>query len=70
MNVKDNQSALKKDIEEYVQDNSLRKNMDFAQSCEKNGGQVEKRRAFVTGDIGWLSGRGRWKNLACIEAMV
>ena len=69
LSVKDNQNRLKKDIEEYVQDDKLRKNMDSAQSSEKNGGRIETRSAFVTGDIGWLSGRGEWKNLACIGAI-
>jgi len=67
--VKDNQSALKKDIEEYVQDDGLRKSMDTARTFEKNGGRLEKRSAFVTGEIGWLSGRGEWKNLGCIGAI-
>ena len=69
LSVKDNQSVLKKDIEEYVQDDNLRENMDSAQTCEKNGGRVETRNAFVTSDIGWLSGRGECKNLACIGAI-
>jgi len=69
LSVKDNQSALKQDIEEYVQDDKLLKSMDSAQSREKNVGRLETRSAFVTGDIDWLSGKSDWKNLACIGAI-
>jgi len=61
--------VLKKDIEEYVQDDRLRKSMDSAQTREKNGGRSEKRSAFVTGEIDRLLGKSQWKNLACIGAI-
>ena len=69
LSVKDNQGMLKQDIKEYVQDDMLRKNMDTAQTCEKNGGRLEKRSAFVTREIDWLSSRDEWKNLGCIGAI-
>ena len=49
LNTKDNQARLKNDIEEYVQDDDLRKNMDTFRTCEKNGGRIEVRTGFVTG---------------------
>jgi predicted transposase YbfD/YdcC len=69
LSVKDNQSALKKDLEAYVQDSRLRKHMDVFTTCEKNGGRIEVRTGFVTGDIDWLYGKDEWKNLSCIGAI-
>jgi len=63
LNVKDNQPALKNDLEEHVQDGDLRKNMDTFTTREKNGGRIEIRRGFVTHDIEWLYGKDEWKNL-------
>jgi predicted transposase YbfD/YdcC len=68
-NVKDNQPALKEGLEEYVQDKDLRTTMDMFETCEKNGGRIEKRTGFVTYDIDWLSDKGNWKNLSCIGAI-
>jgi hypothetical protein len=47
LNAKDNQLRLKRDIEEYVQDDDLKKNMDTFKTCEKNGGRIEVRTGFV-----------------------
>ena len=69
LNVKDNQPGLKNDLEEYVQDDSLRKSMDAFTTREKNGGRIEIRKGFVTRDIGWLYGKNEWKNLTCIGAI-
>ena len=69
LNVKDNQPTLKKDIEDYVQDVSLRKTMDTCESTEKNRGRLEHRTAYATDDIGWLYGKGEWEGLACIGAV-
>ena len=69
LNVKDNQETLKRDIEDYVQDNDLRKNMDVFKTHEKNNGRIELRRAFTTDDIDWLSSKKEWAGLACIGAI-
>jgi predicted transposase YbfD/YdcC len=69
LNVKDNQALLKKDIEEYVQDEKLRKGMDTFSACEKNSGRVEVRNGFVTHDVHWLADKKEWKNLSCIGAI-
>lgn len=69
LSVKDNQETLKKDIEDYVQDDSLKKTMDTCRSCEKNSGRIEQRTAFSTCDIEWLYGKENWKKLACIGAV-
>jgi len=69
LSVKDNQSTLKQDIEDYVQDDDLRKTMDTCETVEKNGGRIESRRAFATCDIDWLYDKEEWVNLACIGAV-
>ena len=69
LSVKDNQSALKKDIEDYIRDEHLRKSMDTYETCEKSRDRIERRTAYSTGDIEWLSGRNEWENLACIGAV-
>ena len=66
---KDNQETLKKDIEDYVQDETFHEEMEKAGSTEKSRDRIEKRTAFVTNDIGWLAGRGDWKNLKSIGAI-
>ena len=67
--VKDNQETLKQDIEDYVQDDDLRKAMDATSTVEKNSGRIEYRQAFVTHNIAWLGGQDQWPGLACIGAI-
>ena len=68
-NVKDNQETLKEDIEDYVQDEVLRKTMDTFTTLEKNSGRIERRTAYATLDINWLFGKEAWANLVCIGAV-
>ena len=67
--VKDNHPNLKKDIEDYVQDSSLRSVMHTFTKAEKNRGRIETRTAFVTTDIDWLEQKKEWKSLKCIGAI-
>ena len=60
---------MKKDIEDYVQDDCLRKTMGSFRTFEKNGGRLEERTGFATHDIGWFYGKNEWKNLCCIGAI-
>ena len=69
LSVKGNQQMLEEDIEDYVQDDSLRKTMDTSSSCEKQGGRIERRVAFSTSDIDWLYGKEEWPGLVCIGAV-
>jgi predicted transposase YbfD/YdcC len=69
LNVKDNQPALKEGLEGHVQDKDLRKTVNMFETCEKNGGRLEKRTGFVTDDIDWLPDKESWKNLSCIGAI-
>ncbi len=69
LNVKDNQPTLKADIEDYVQDKELQREMKSASTYEKNRERVEKRTAFVSSDISWLAGVSEWKGLCCIGAI-
>ena len=45
LSVKDNQETLREEIEDYVQDDSLRKGMDRCQTREKKSGRIEERTA-------------------------
>jgi len=69
LSVKDNHETLKQDIEDYVQDDELRKSMDFCKTLEKNGGGIELRSYFTTFDIDWLYGKDEWAGIACIGAI-
>ena len=60
---------MKEDIEGYVQDKHLQKTMDTAVTVEKTSGRVERRTAYTSADIGWLSGKEEWEGLACIGAV-
>lgn len=66
---KDNQEILKKDIEDYVQDEGFQMKMERETMLEKNRNRIEKRTAFITEDIGWLLGRQEWEGLQCIGAV-
>ena len=63
--VKDNEPNLKADIELFVQNEDLEK---FSKA-EKNGGRIEKRTAYISQDIDWLSNREKWANLRTIGAI-
>ena len=67
--VKDNQLNLKKDIEDYIQDEILQKTMDITVKTEKNRERKEKRTAYITNDIKWLENRKDWAGLICICAI-
>ena len=69
LSVKDNQPSLKQDIEDYIQDDCLRKAMQTSAVCEKNRDRVEKRTAFVTDDVSWLDPKESWAELRCIGAI-
>ena len=69
LSVKDNQKNLKEDIEDYVQDEQLRKGMDSCKTIDKKHGRIEQRTAFATDDIDWIYGKDEWKNLSCIGAV-
>ena len=67
--VKDNQPNLKKNIEDYIQDESLQKKMDTISKTEKSRERKEKRTAYITNDIKWLENRKNWAGLICIGAI-
>jgi len=69
LSVKDNQETLKQDIEDYIQDDSLRQTMNTASTLESNSGRIERRQAFITHDIDWLYGKNEWTGLASIGAI-
>jgi predicted transposase YbfD/YdcC len=69
LSVKDNQSELKSEIADYVNDKTLRKNMDKTTKREKNRGRVETRTAYTTDDVDWIFGKEKWEGLNCFGAI-
>ncbi len=63
--VKENQPTLHEEIELYFQDEET----ENYSHTEKNGGRIEKRTAYVSIDIEWLSGKKNWENLTTIGAI-
>ena len=63
--VKENQPTLHEEIELYFQDEET----ENYSHTEKNGGRIEKRTAYVSTDIEWLSGKKNWENLTTIGAI-
>ena len=63
--VKENQPTLHEEIELYFQDEET----ENYSHTEKNGGRIEKRTAYVSTDIEWLSGKKNWENLTMIGAI-
>ena len=70
LNAKGNQETLMNDIKDYVQDKELRDEMASASTREQNGGRIESRTAFVSGDVGWMAEHlEKWKKLLCFGAI-
>lgn len=69
LSVKDNQPNLKKDIEDFIQEELFKNSMEIISKIEKNYGRIETRTAYVTSDIDWLNQKKDWKNLCCIGAI-
>lgn len=69
LSVKGNQQTLMQEIADYVQDDELRGQMDRQTAVEKNRGRIERRTAFATTDVTWLSGKAEWINLSCVGAI-
>lgn len=69
LSVKDNQPSLKTDLEEYVQDNTLRCKMESAKTKEKSRDRIETRTAYVCHDVSWIPHASDWKNLSCFGAI-
>lgn len=60
---------MKKDIEDYVQDEGLRAGMERISKIKKNRERIEKRTAYTTSEVSWLDGRAEWAGLRCIGAV-
>lgn len=69
LSVKGNQPTLMQEIADYVQDDDLRARMDQQTTVEKNRDRIERRVAFATTDVSWISGKDEWVNLSCIGAI-
>ncbi len=69
LSVKGNQKELMNDIEQYVQDETLRATMDSVSRTEKGHGRVERRSAYTSDDVEWQPGGREWPALKCIGAV-
>lgn len=69
LSVKGNQPTLMNDIQEYIQDNQLREDMETQRKQEKNRDRIEIRTAYVTTDTEWLAQKKEWKGLTCVGAI-
>ena len=67
--VKDNHPNLKRDIEDFIHDKVLQTSMSMTEKTEKNRDRIEKRTAYITSNIDWLTQKNEWKNLCCIGAI-
>lgn len=67
--MKDNHHNLKKDIEDFIQNEIIQNAMKFISKTEKNYGRIETRTAYVSSEIEWLEQKQEWKNLFCIGAV-
>lgn len=63
--VKDNVPTLREEIELYIQNEEP----DKCVQTEFNGGRIEKRTAYTTTEIDWITGKAQWKNLTTIGAI-
>ncbi len=60
---------MKRNIEDFVQDEILQNTMKTLSKTEKNYGRIETRTAYIIHDIDWLEQKKDWKNLCCIGAI-
>lgn len=66
--VKTNQAILYREIKEYFDyaEKEEKELLDTYQTIEKNHGRIEKRKYLISTDIGYLTGKEKWKNLKSI----
>jgi predicted transposase YbfD/YdcC len=69
LSVKENQSDLKHEIEDYIQSDELRQTMNTDKTLEKNRNRIERRTAYTTDNIHWLHNKADWDKIACIGAI-
>lgn len=61
LDVKGNQETLYKDLINYFDDDSFKKQIIEEKTVEKAHGQIEIREYYQTNDIKYLSNRSKWK---------
>ena len=66
--VKKNQKNTRQAIENYMEDESHKEDIDVFSVTEKNRGRTEQRTAYATADAAWFPGR-KWPELACVGAI-
>jgi predicted transposase YbfD/YdcC len=70
ISLKGNQGTLHKEVKEYLDWAERIKfkeiGFDYYSSLEKGHGRIEKRRCWVTEEIGWLKEKAEWANLQSV----
>lgn len=66
--VKTNQLLLYEEIKEYFSyaEKEEAEKLSTYETLEKNHGRIEKRKYWISSDIGYLTGKEKWKNLKTI----
>lgn len=66
--VKTNQAILYEEIKEYFSyvEKEEAEKLSTYETLEKNHGRIEKRKYWISSDIGYLTGKEKWKNLKTI----
>lgn len=66
--VKTNQAVLYEEIKEYFSyaEKEEAEKLSTYETLEKNHGRIEKRKYWISSDIGYLTGKEKWKNLKTI----
>lgn len=66
--VKTNQAILYEEIKEYFSyaEKEEAKKLSTYETLEKNHGRIEKRKYWISSEIGYLTGKEKWKNLKTI----
>ena len=73
LSLKGNQGLLHRDVKDYFaevkQGGSERKGLSFSETVNLDHGRKEVRRCWVSDDVTWVSGYGKWAGL-CLIAMI
>lgn len=68
--VKDGHPNLKKDIEDFMQDETFQNTIKSTSETEKNYGRIEKRTAYIVNDIDWLRQKKTGKVFLVLELFI
>jgi len=67
--IKRNNAKLCEEIKSCIHDEEKQAHLEKAKTVEKHGNRIEKRTAYVSGDIEQLKNAKGWVNLSCVGAI-